>query len=86
MKRYVGEIEGLPRIADCAEEIGAHSVAGAENHCTLAAVPLVPPIHWHTGGSHNSSNCTIGWRFSISVMRRIIAPLLCTTCSHPCIC
>ena len=44
MIRYVGEIEGLPRIADCAEEIGAHIVVGAENHCTLAAVSLVPPI------------------------------------------
>ena len=47
MKRYVGEIAGLLvlRIIDCAEEIGAQSVAGgAENHCTLAAVTLVPPL------------------------------------------
>ena len=47
MKRYVGEIAGLlvPRIIDCAEEIGAQGVAGgAENHCTLAAVTLVPTL------------------------------------------
>ena len=35
----------MPRIIDCAEEIGAQSAAGdAENHCTLAAVTLVPPL------------------------------------------